>query len=308
LAALAATLSVGWLSAHRAVPFVLMAFYGLVVAPTWTALEGAVLHVPSPMKVSRRVGLYNIVWSAANAAALLLSGVLIAWRADAVVWGAGLIHALALAGALRLGRRPRPSVAVPAAPDVRRPANGRRQLMTLSWIGNGLAYVLQWVFFALLPHLAERMHWSPSWSLWMTLAFFLTRCASFYIFWQWEGWHDRPGWSHAALWAAPLCLGSIYAWPTPALVLPLLATMGVAFGLTYYASIYYTLEAGDAKATQGGLHEAMIGLGACLGPLMGSAAVFATKSSTAGALLVVALVLVVNGVGTWAVRRFVPPD
>jgi len=107
---------------------------------------------------------------------------------------------------------------------------------------------------------------------------------------------------------ASLCLGSIYAWPTPALVLPLLATMGVAFGLTYYASIYYTLEAGDAKATQGGLHEAMIGLGACLGPLMGSAAVFATKSSTAGALLVVALVLVVNGVGTWAVRRFVPPD
>ncbi len=319
LVLLSVILGIGWLSVHSAAPFMLMAVYGLLVAPTWTALEGAILHAPSPLKVPRRVGIYNMVWSGGNTLALLLSGALVGWRKDAVVWGAGVLHAVALAWSLRFvfgrgaGLPLNSSLEVsasPVSPVKSAPRGGvvRYRLMILSWIGNSLAYLLQWSFFALLPHLAQRMGWDASRALWMTVAFFLTRCVSFYVLWQWEGWHDHPGWSRAALWAAPLFVGIVYAWPTPLIVLPALALLGAAFGLTYYASIYYTLEAGEAKATQGGLHEAMIGVGAFLGPLVGSGAVYATGNATAGMFLVVAFALAVNAIGAWAVRRWVRPE
>ena len=47
---------------------------------------------------------------------------------------------------------------------------------------------------------------------------------------------------------------------------------GVALGLIYYSSLFYSMDASSAKGEHGGVHEAVIGLGTCLGPGMGAVA------------------------------------
>jgi hypothetical protein len=45
---------------------------------------------------------------------------------------------------------------------------------------------------------------------------------------------------------------------------------GLAVGLLYYASLFYSMDVGEARAEQGGIHEAMMGAGNFLGPGIGA--------------------------------------
>jgi len=238
---------------------------------------------------------------------MALAGALLRWRPDALIWGAGALHGLGALWTLRPAARRSPAPAAapaqttgPAAATLQ-----RRRLTAVSQLGNGLAFLLQYVFFALLPYLAQRTGWSSSYVLWITIAFFLSRCLAFAALSHWTGWHDHPGWSHGALWIAPACIALIYAAPSVAVAVPALAVLGAAFGLTYYASIYYTLEAGDDKGTQGGIHEAALGVGACLGPLVCAGAEHLLGGARPAMFAVTAVTLAVNAIGIAVIRRFV---
>jgi hypothetical protein len=45
---------------------------------------------------------------------------------------------------------------------------------------------------------------------------------------------------------------------------------GIAVGLIYYSSLFYSMDAGEAKGEHGGFHEAAIGLGIFIGPAVGA--------------------------------------
>lgn len=312
LGLLSPALLLGWLITQRWAPLALLLYYGFLVAPTWTALEGAISHVRSPLSSARRVGIYNVVWSGGNALSMLAAGALLRWRADAVIWGAGALHAAAWLWTFRRAALPASGASgasAAVAPAEPPPVAGaaalrRRRLMELSLLGNGLAYVLQWVLFALLPGLAERREWSASFAVWLTLGFFGARCIAFAALARWTGWHDHPGWSHGALWAAPVCVAFFFAMPQSAAAFGALAALGAAIGLTYYGSIYYTLEAGRAKGTQGGIHEAVIGLGGFVGPLIGAALTYGLGDARPALYIIIGIVLLLNGLGSlWIYRR-----
>ena len=52
-----------------------------------------------------------------------------------------------------------------------------------------------------------------------------------------------------------------------------LAVCGAGLGAIYAAAFYYVMEVGDAKVDAGGTHEALIGMGYCVGPICGLAAI-----------------------------------
>ena len=84
--------------------------------------------------------------------------------------------------------------------------------------------------------------------------------------------------------------------------LPLLfaaqAVFGLATGLLYYSSLFYSMDVGETKCEHGGIHEAAIGLGICLGPAVGAGALFlAPAQAHAGAYGVTALLF------PWVLRR-----
>jgi hypothetical protein len=62
---------------------------------------------------------------------------------------------------------------------------------------------------------------------------------------------------------------------------------GVAIGLIYYSSLFYAMDASETKGEQGGIHEAAIGAGNCLGPAIGASALWLAPGNA--------------GMGAWAV-------
>jgi len=114
---------------------------------------------------------------------------------------------------------------------------------------------------------------SPMLAGFVCSAWMFARLGAFLALWRWSGWHYRFGWllssyllliaSFAGLLLAP------YLW---AVVLAEIV-FGWAIGLIYYSSLFYSMDASEAKGVHGGVHEAAIGLGIFTGPALGAAAV-----------------------------------
>ncbi len=88
--------------------------------------------------------------------------------------------------------------------------------------------------------------------------------------WRWTGWHYRFRWlvtafgcSSFRLWPFSLCRVWRCSWWRKSF-------FGGAIGLIYYSSLFYSMDAGDTKGEHGGIHEAAIGVGNCIGPAVGA--------------------------------------
>jgi predicted MFS family arabinose efflux permease len=122
------------------------------------------------------------------------------------------------------------------------------------------------------------------------------RLAAFVALWQWPGWHYRFRWLVTAYLALVLSFAAMLIVPNLAVVLVAQLFFGVAIGLIYYSSLFYALDASATKSEHGGIHEAAIGAGNCLGPAVGAASLqFLPQYASSGAIAV--SVLLVCGLG-----------
>ncbi|HUZ06224.1 MAG TPA: hypothetical protein VMV89_01915, partial [Candidatus Paceibacterota bacterium] len=118
------------------------------------------------------------------------------------------------------------------------------------------------------------------------------RFGTFLTLWFWTGWHYRFGWLVSAF--ALLIFSFVSILTVPNLMVLIIAQLffGGAIGLIYYSSLFYSMDAGDTKGEHGGIHEAAIGLGNCIGPASGAAAMqFLPQVEHSGAIAVSALLL-----------------
>ena len=279
-------------------PVVFTTLYIAVLVPVWPALEASVLHAPSTLSMPMRLGLYNIVWSSTGAAGFLISGWIYRWQPAAILWIPAALHGLLW---LWLQRPLRPAETGPAGSAMDLPHAGsslpaavRKRFLLTALIGNAVSYFIINGFLALAPHVGERLHLDPSQAIWLTCTLLITRAFAFALFWRWEGWHYRMGWAQAALWLAPGCVAGIFFSPSLPLVAVLMGGLGVAAGLTYYGSIYYSLEYGEEKGQGGGRHEAVLGLGILAGPLVGALATRVTGHVEGGKTAILAISLLVT--------------
>jgi hypothetical protein len=106
--------------------------------------------------------------------------------------------------------------------------------------------------------------------------------------------------------ALVLSFATILIVPNFAVLLGAQMFFGLAIGLIYYSSLFYSMDASDVKSAHGGIHEAAIGAGNCLGPAVGAAALqFLPQAVNAGALAVSALLVAGFGglIGIWLTGR-----
>jgi hypothetical protein len=91
------------------------------------------------------------------------------------------------------------------------------------------------------------------------------------LMWRVGFWHGR--WGTLVVGAAALAGGLVMVLVGARLetVVSGLALFGVGMGLIYYAAIYYSMATGHAAVDASGTFEALIGLGYCVGPLLGLA-------------------------------------
>ena len=131
------------------------------------------------------------------------------------------------------------------------------------------SYVLISVLSPLLPYRLEALGVPIAWQTPLTSIWMGARVVIMIVLWRLAIWHGR--WSTLALAGLTMSAGFVLVvlGPNLATVATGLAFLGLGIGATYYAAIYYAMAVGHAEVEAGGTHEALIGLGYTLGPVIG---------------------------------------
>jgi hypothetical protein len=157
-------------------------------------------------------------------------------------------------------------------------------------------------FLAVIPGRSAELGLSVTQSGWFWAVWFLARVGCFVLLWQWGGWHYRFRWMLAAFLALIAAYVVLLLGQSFALLLAAQVVFGLATGLLYYSSLFYSMDVGDTKGEHGGIHEAAIGLGICLGPAVGAAALYLAPTQPHAGVLGVTALLVVGLAGLIGLR------
>ena len=140
-------------------------------------------------------------------------------------------------------------------------------LRAASWL-LPFSYVISATLAPVLPHRLAAVGVGASASfvaaIWMA-----TRFGALLVMWRSNFWHGR--WETVGAASAALVGGLalvLLASSLPILIAGLLV-YGAGMGLTYYTSLYYSMAIGHGAVDAGANFEALIGVGYCLGPLLG---------------------------------------
>jgi hypothetical protein len=213
------------------------------------------------------IGKFNLTWTPATALPLLLlplfgstgSGMLGSFAVSA----AASALALLATRALPLHPAAHGQEAGQAAVGPEYPA----LLQAASWL-LPFSYVISATLAPVLPHRLAAVGVGASASfvaaIWMA-----TRFGALLVMWRSSFWHGR--WETVGVASAALVGGLalvLLATSLPVLIAGLLV-YGAGMGLTYYMSLYYSMAIGHGAVDAGGNFEALIGVGYCVGPLLG---------------------------------------
>jgi predicted MFS family arabinose efflux permease len=268
----------------------------------WPTIEALVSEGESPAGVPRAVGLYNITWAVTNALAFFIGGTFIQTLGFGSIYylpmgivAAQLVltfwlqnHATELA---RLAVN-KPPVA-PPPPDPNRPSPARaKAFLRMAWLANPFAYIAINTLIAVIPGLAVRLQLSPMLAGFICSLWCFARLGAFFALWLWTDWHYRFRWLVTAFAVLIVSFAAILIVPSLAVLFAAQIFFGVAIGLIYYSSLFYSMDASEIKSEHGGIHEAAIGVGNCVGPAVGAASLqFLPQSANSGAIAVSVLLL-----------------
>ncbi|HVU08855.1 MAG TPA: MFS transporter [Verrucomicrobiae bacterium] len=259
--------------------------------PTLEALvsEGAV--------AARAVGIYNITWAAANALAYFIGGTFIEkFGYDSIFYLPLAAVVLQLAAVFWLEKIHPPELAkaetISTPHDPNRPPPAKAKMFQrMAWLANPFAYIAINTLIAVIPGIAAKFHLSPmlagfACSLWCFARFF-----TFIALWHWTKWHYRFRWLAAAFTILIVSFATILISPNLIVLVAAQIFFGGAIGLIYYSSLFYAMDASDTKGEHGGIHEAAIGIGNCVGPGIGAASLQLFPQYTHNGVIAVTILL-----------------
>ena len=272
---------------------------------TWPVLEALISENETPDRVPHAIGIYNITWAATNASALFIGGAIIeklGYQSIYYLPAAIIAGQIALTLWLEKLPLPAPGENFSALPhDQNRPSPARaKNFQQLAWLANPFAYIAINTLIAVLPGIARKFDLTPMFAGFACSLWGFVRLGAFLVLWQWPGWHYRFRWLVTSFVALGLSFATILMVPKLAVLLVAQIFFGGAIGLIYYSSLFYSMDASDTKSEHGGIHEAAIGAGNCLGPAVGAVSLqFAAQSANAGAWAVTGLLLAGLGGLLW---------
>ena len=258
---------------------------------TWPVLEALISESESPEGIPRAVGLYNITWAWTNAIALFTGGAIIeklGYRSIYYLPLGIVLLQVVLTFWLEKIKPPVNETASAPAQGANHPSPACAQsFLRMAWLANPFAYMAINTLSAVLPGVAVKFDLSPMFAGFACSLWGFVRLATFVVLWRWDGWHYRFRWLATAFTLLVMSFTMILILPNLWAVLAAQVVFGAAIGLIYYSSLFYSMDASDTKSEHGGIHEAAIGVGNCLGPAAGATALWLAPQN-------------VNG-GAWAV-------
>jgi MFS family permease len=273
---------------------------------TWPTLEALVSDGETPANLPRAVGIYNVVWAVTAALAFFFGGTLVEMLGFESMFYVPIViqlvqlaltfwlqnHAAELARAA-LNKPP----AAPPPPDPNRPSPAKtKAFLRMAWLANPFAYVAITTLIAVLPGIAAHFRLTPMLAGFAGSLWCFARLGAFVVLWLWTDWHYRFRWLVTSFAALVISFAVILTAPNLVLLIAAQIFFGLAIGLIYYSSLFYSMDAGPAKGEHGGIHEAAIGVGNCVGPAVGAASLQLFPQYTHNGAIAVS-VLLLGGFG-----------
>lgn len=253
-----------------------VALYVPLMGALWPIVESYLSGGRRGERLRRATGWFNLLWASAVAvAAWGMAPLLQLDRPLGVFVGLGLIHLMCLVPVARLSPEAPRHIDEPHEPH---PPAYVGLLATFRWL-LVLSYVLLATLNPILPWRLDQTGLEIGWQTPLVSAWMVSRVAMFVLLQRWGGWHGRwrtPIWSSGLMLAGFLLV--LFAGGRSGIIAGLLM-FGGGIGAIYAAALYYAMEVGGAEVDAGGTHEAMIGAGYTLGPVIGLIAVFLTSDA-----------------------------
>jgi MFS family permease len=266
----------------------------------WPSLEALVNEGESRQGVQRMVGVYNMVWATTAALGYFSGGAMFEKLGHRSIFyiPAGIVFSqvcltLWLQARAKGANLPPPPPRNPGPePETLVAVSKAKVFLGLSWVANPFAYVAINTLIAVVPGVAKRLGLSPMAAGFCCSIWCFSRLGAFCVLWRWAGWHYRFRWLLAAyIGLVGTFAATIMAPNLPVLILAQLA-FGLAAGLIYYSSLFYSMDVGETRGEHGGIHEAAIGLGNFAGPAVGAASLYLLPGyGNSGAVAVSGLML-----------------
>jgi predicted MFS family arabinose efflux permease len=267
----------------------------------WPTLEALVSDGETAARLPRAIGIYNVVWAVTNASAFFIGGTLIEKFGFKIILILPLGIMLAQLAFVFCLQRQASEMACAAIekpadeppPKQHRPSSPNAKVfLKMAWLANPFAYIAINTLIAVIPGIAAKFQMSPMFAGFVCSLWCFVRLGTFIALWRWPGWHYKFRWLAAAFGILIASFAIILTSPNLAVLVAAQIFFGGAIGLIYYSSLFYSMDAGDTRGEHGGIHEAAIGAGNCIGPAIGAAALqFLPQVAHSGAVAVSALLL-----------------
>ena len=269
------------------------------VCLTWVTLEALASEGETRSGLQHMVGVYNVTWAATGSVAYFIGGALLdRLGLRSMFWVPIGILSIQLSLAFWLESQARKSgntgtaAPLPAEEPHPHPQHRAENFLRMAWLANPFAYIAINTLIAVMPGVALRLELSTTAAGFCASIWCFSRLAAFTGLWLWNGWHYRFRW----LWTSFIAMVATFAAIVTAQNLTTLVVaqlvFGLATGLIYYSSLFYSMDVGETKGEHGGFHESAIGLGNFAGPAVGAISLTVwTGNPFSGAIAVSGLLL-----------------
>jgi len=240
---------------------------GLAVSLFWPPIELWISQLAHRVGLRQSIGAFNVSWGLGSAVAPLVAGFAV---------GKGIALSLGL-GVLGFGAAAVLTVATPWQPRVvqggcregAHDVSSSRHYLPLVWIANFGTWFSVGIVRSLFPKLATELSFGPR-AIGMLLSVTtFSQVFMFVVLGSSSVWQYR---------LVPILISQVTALVSSILMyvgtgfrqfLPTMVLLGGSMGVSYFSSIYYSLDRSAGGGFMTGVHESLIGLGIVLGPLIG---------------------------------------
>jgi len=122
-----------------------------------------------------------------------------------------------------------------------------------------------------MPTIAARLNLTPAQATAFASSWMIARVVSFLVLGWWHGWHYKLRLFLAAILLLPVSFVVVLLSHSILIAIAAQLVMGFALGLIYTSSLYYSMH-GKPEASEAAIHEAVIGVGIMVGPLISALA------------------------------------
>jgi len=235
----------------------------------WPSLQ-TYLKVEDPDETRIRSGIFNVSWTCG-----ILSGVGLSGHAYRVIgpqwsfWGIGALAALValvIAIEVRSQRPARGSLEAVADPEV--PPEVGKAFLLMAWVTNFAMWLVGSSAVTILPRLARGLSFSDGAIGEMVAVVWLGQVVLFGVLATGSWWHYRKSPLIIGLLAAAFSMALFGQGRTATVLVIAAALLGASRAPSHMGSIHYGLNAWGNRDANMGYHEAIIGAGSVVGPVL----------------------------------------